>query len=457
MSWTKDEEAVSLPKDIPPPTINPITYVSTTNQTISGKAEPDAIVELFIDGELNDLSDVSSDGSWSQILDTIEDGNDAVDITVKQKKTFNPPDDGTVGAPITKTSALSSPQKVQFLPSPSITNLKQNMFIVETSEFNAEGKGTSGCKVTLYKPSFGSWSSIEDAETEVESDGTWKMCIPPGSDGSFEHGAVEVRAIQQWCTETENVQSEPSSTIKFTVETSHEHMVRMQSSHNKEAKQMTEEAVGKALDDDRGNSNGVDAVDLIEMKPKMTFKKAYRKVAMSQSVWATPSRAVLDRERREREHSEAERLERERIAKEDAERVRREAEEKARKIAAYEKSANEQARRIQQLEDERLERLEENRKKMKAAKGGRNSLAPSAPATSSSSQRSSLFRRSKKPMSTQDLSSLLLSASMEVFGVEDPKTALIPSSITVTGFPNRIPKKEPTEPVAASRIGQWTF
>ena len=176
----------------------------------------------------------------------------------------------------------------------------------------------------------------------------------------------------------------------------------------------------------------------------------------AQSAWGTPCRAIEDRERRAKETAEAIRLEAERLEKEEKEKKKIEADKKARKKIYNDKIAADQARRVQGLEDERMARLEANRRKITAAKGLEPS-APQTPDTVSPDNKGSLFRRRKKPMSSLDLGNFLLNASMEVFGGDDPKTAIIPAAITVTGHPNKIPKKDKTEPEVASRIGQWTF
>ena len=114
MSWTLNGESVEVP-DLPPPTLTLVTNMSETDNKISGMAEPGAVVELFVDGELNDLCDVGDDGSWEQQLDPYEEAK-SVNITAKQKKTFTPPDDGTTGDSVDKTSDLSEPMIVNVGP-----------------------------------------------------------------------------------------------------------------------------------------------------------------------------------------------------------------------------------------------------------------------------------------------------------------------------------------------------
>ena len=61
-------------------------------------------------------------------------------------------------------------------------------------------------------------------------------------------------------------------------------------------------------------------------------------------------------------------------------------------------------------------------------------------------------------MSALDLSSMLLSCSVEVFGNPDtdPKVKMIPESVTIAGFPHKIPKNERTDPEFESwRRGGW--
>ena len=209
-------------------------------------------------------------------------------------------------------------------------------------------------------------------------------------------------------------------------------------------------------DDGGGGGKGNTKSGTNKRNTRALFKKAFRKITIAQGVWGTPCRAIEDRERRAKETAEAIRLEAERLEKEEKEKKKIEADKKARKKIYNDKIAADQARRVQGLEDERMARLEANRRKITAAKG----LAPSAPQTPdtvSPDNKGSLFRRRKKPMSSLDLGNFLLNASMEVFGGDDPKTAIIPAAITVTGHPNKIPKKDKTEPEVASRIGQWTF
>ena len=45
-------------------------------------------------------------------------------LTVQQKFTFEPPDDGTVGDSVAKTSELSAPMEVQILKKPSFEQPK---------------------------------------------------------------------------------------------------------------------------------------------------------------------------------------------------------------------------------------------------------------------------------------------------------------------------------------------
>ena len=191
-------------------------------------------------------------------------------------------------------------------------------------------------------------------------------------------------------------------------------------------------------------------------KKKGILKQSFRQVQVGQSVWGTPSRNVLEREEREKKRREAERLEKERPRKEQAEKEKRHEEEKAKQYAAYDKIAENQMKRWERMEEEKLARLQERKRRLQQKN---NPTAPSTPSPESNLG-SSLFRKQRKlkRMSPFDLSSMMLSCSVEVFGnsATDPKMQIIPASISIAGFPDKIPENERTDPEFESwRRGGW--
>ena len=191
-------------------------------------------------------------------------------------------------------------------------------------------------------------------------------------------------------------------------------------------------------------------------KKKGMLKHSFRQIQFGQLVWGTPARNVVEREEREKERREAERLEKERLEQEQAEKEKRNEEEKAKHYAAYNKIAENQMKRWERMEEEKRARLQERKRRLQQKND------PTAPSTPSPEKNlgSSLFRKQRKlkEMSQLDLSSMMLSCSIEVFGNPDKnmKIKMIPASISVAGFPDKIPENERTDPEFESwRRGGW--
>ena len=191
-------------------------------------------------------------------------------------------------------------------------------------------------------------------------------------------------------------------------------------------------------------------------KKKGMLKHSFRQIQFGQLVWGTPARNVVEREEREKERREAERLEKERLEQEQAEKEKRNEEEKAKHYAAYNKIAENQMKRWERMEEEKRARLQERKRRLQQKN---NPTAPSTPSPEKNLG-SSLFRKQRKlkEMSQLDLSSMMLSCSIEVFGNPDKnmKIKMIPASISVAGFPDKIPENERTDPEFESwRRGGW--
>ena len=243
MSWTLNDEEVERP-NLEPPTISEVKYFSplkTINNTLTGKGDIGATIQLYNNNEKVTnpylrTTTVNSDGRWT-ILNYPQGDNTTspLSLTATQTKTFEPPDDGTIGESIEITSNPSSePVIVEFLSPPSITS-KHGEYMIDSLEFNAAGIGIKSCTVSLVTASFGTWENtetIEHSETIVNDDGTWKITLPPCS---FEEQTMEIKAIQTYKDTNLEIKSNVSNAITFKVETSDQHMERMKKTHNRGA------------------------------------------------------------------------------------------------------------------------------------------------------------------------------------------------------------------------------
>ena len=235
------------------PTISPLTiFASETDLTYlvlhtSDKLQgaggsPDAILSFYVHGQshpLNSQTKVLSDGTWSlkiphniqKSASYVEDGY--VDIDVRQTITFTPKEGVELGVPFVATSISSNPISVRFLDPPTIDTPVSGESHLQGSGFTASGRGEPEFVVCLYMPTFGSWSPVDGGECIVETDGSWVVTIPPGSDGCFGHGENEVHAKQHQYTENDSfVMSAPSNCVEFLVENTHQHMKRMKSTRD---------------------------------------------------------------------------------------------------------------------------------------------------------------------------------------------------------------------------------
>ena len=221
-------------------------------------------------------------------------------------------------------------------------------------------------------------------------------------------------------------------------------------------------ALGKSIDNGIGmmtSGGNIVRVEQEEGSEKFRFrrqlKKAVHLVELENTVWNTPSRAVSDRKRLEKEKTEKELMIKKKKQEDSRFNATLAAKQKAEKAAVYKRIADDQARRLENMEAVRLERLEETNRRIAeqsrvviVKKNKKSMVQPNAPATKSPDNKSTLFRSRKRvPMSDSDLSSMMLSASVSVFPEATVKNRLIPIAITTTGCPHKIPKFVKTDAV----------